>query len=200
VRFFDCPHCGLGRVSLAVVIWNWSNVAPRSGLADGDGTGLPADSAECAEGVMQTDNVIDPGSGGPVGQARGVRGDVVAACSVARDAGKETLHILGNSRELAGRDQIDRRAGTEQHRIAKRSHRSAWAVAVLIPTGLAASIERGAGSFSAWIIDGDAVGAEVACSFPIGRESHWRRGGAGVAEPVVVGEEEEFLLERAEGN
>src|SRR5208282_3499991 len=88
----------------------------------------------------------------------------------------------------------------ERRRIAKRSHRSAWAVAVLIPTGLAASIERGAGGFSTGVVDGDAVRAKVAGLLRAGRDPHWRRRGAGVAEPVVVGEEEQFLLQRAEGN
>jgi hypothetical protein len=42
VRLFNDAHCGLGRVGLAVVEGDGSNVAARGGLTDGIRTGLAA--------------------------------------------------------------------------------------------------------------------------------------------------------------
>ena len=49
---FDDADGGLRRIGLAVVVWHWTDVAARSGLADGSGAGLTPDGCRQCERVL----------------------------------------------------------------------------------------------------------------------------------------------------
>src|SRR4249919_359561 len=130
---FNRPHRSLRGVSLAVVERNRPDVAARSRLAYRDGASLTSHGSKDTEGILRTCCIVDPRRSGPIGQARGVRSNVVVLkrrtdCA-GRDSAKKVLHVYGDLGEFAGGNHI---WGSNKDWIASLPCSRSWTVAELI--------------------------------------------------------------------